>query len=134
MTLSLLVMPLLMQPSILLAFFVIKFFNISPPSFPITVHIISCQWRWKTEKLRRQVFWFGLGKYQVPTKIALSLPLLSRTGERKYGERLEGRGKDRGRSFTSYCHRENRLNLGRKGSLIHHQSNQSRIVRNKTKS
>jgi len=70
----------------------------------------------------------------VPTKTALSLPLLSWTGERKYVERLEGRDKDRERSLTSYPHGQNRLNLGRKVSLIHHQSNQSKIVRNKTRS
>jgi len=69
----------------------------------------------------------------VPIKTALSLPLLSWTGERKYGERLEGRDKDRGRSLTNYCHGQNRLNLGRKGSLIYHQSNPSRIVRNKSR-
>jgi len=33
-------------------------------------------------------FWFGLDKCQVPTKTALSLPLLSWTGERKYDESL----------------------------------------------
>ena len=70
----------------------------------------------------------------MPTKTALSLPLLSWTRERKYGQRLEGRDKDRERSLTNYCHGQYRLNLGRKGSLIHHQSNQSRIVRNKTRS
>jgi len=42
--------------------------------------------------------WFGLGKRQVPTKIALPLPLLSWTGERKYDERLEGRDKERDHS------------------------------------
>ena len=78
--------------------------------------------------------WFGLDKYQVPTKTALSLPLLSRTGEMKYDERLEGRDKDRERSLTNYCHGQNRLNLGRKGSLFHHQSNQNRIMRTKTRS
>jgi len=67
----------------------------------------------------------------VPTKTTPSLPLLSWTGEIKYDERLEGQGKDRESSLTNYCHGQNRLNLGRKGSLIHHQSNQSRIVRNK---
>jgi len=36
---------------------------------------------------------------------------------------------DRERSLTSYCHRQNKLNLGRKWSLIHHQSNQNRTVR-----
>jgi len=64
--------------------------------------------------------WFGLDKCQVPTKTTLSLPLLSWTGERKYDERLEGQDKDRERSLTSYHHGQHRLNLGRKGSLIHH--------------
>jgi len=44
-------------------------------------------------------------------------PLLSWTGKRKYDERLEGRDKDRERSLTNYCHRQNRLNLGRKGKF-----------------
>jgi len=70
----------------------------------------------------------------VPTKTAPSIPLLSWTGEREYAERLEGRDKGRERSLTSYHHGQNRLNCGRKGSLIHHQSNQSRTVRNKTRS
>jgi len=68
------------------------------------------------------VYWFGLDKCQVPTKTTLSLPLLSWIGERKYDERLEGRDKDRERSLVNYCHRQNRLNLGRKGSFIHHKS------------
>jgi len=79
------------------------------------------------------VFWFGLDKCQVTTKTTLSLPLLNWTGERKYDERLQGSDKDGERSLTNYRHRQNRLNLGRKGSLIHHQPNQSRIVRNKLK-
>jgi len=70
----------------------------------------------------------------VTSKTALSLPLLSWTRERKYGERLEGQEKDSERSFTNYHHGQNRLNLGRRGSLIPQQSNQSRIVRNKTRS
>jgi len=48
-----------------------------------------------------------LAGHQVPTKATLSLPLVSWTGERKYTERLEGRGKDKERSFTSYRHRQN---------------------------
>jgi len=80
------------------------------------------------------LFWFGLDKCQVPTKTALSLPPLNWTGKRKYDEKLMGQDKDRERSLTNYCHGQNRLNLGRKGSLIYCQSNQSRIVRNKTKS
>ena len=80
------------------------------------------------------VFCFDLGKCQVPTKTVLSLPLPSWTGERKCDERLEGRDKDRERSLTNYCHGQNRLNLGRKGSLTNHQSNQSRIMKNKTRS
>jgi len=47
------------------------------------------------------MFWFGLDKCQVPTKTALSLPLLTWTGERKYDERLEGRDKNRERSLTN---------------------------------
>ena len=62
------------------------------------------------------MFWFGLDKCQVPTKTALSFPLLNWTGKRKYDERLEGRDKDRERSLTNYCHRQNRLNLQRKGN------------------
>jgi len=61
-------------------------------------------------------------------------PFLNWTGERKYDERLEGQDKERERSLTNHHHRQNRLNLGRKVSLIHHQSNQSRIVKNKTRS
>jgi len=80
------------------------------------------------------MFWFGLDKCQVPTKTALLLPFFNWTGERKYDERLKGRGKDRERSLIAYCHKQNRLNLGRKGSLIYHQINQSRIIRNKTRS
>jgi len=75
------------------------------------------------------MFWVGLDKCQVPTKTALSSPLLNWIGERKYDERLEGRDKDRERTLTNYHHRQHRLYLGRKGSLIYHQSNQSRIMR-----
>jgi len=50
----------------------------------------------------------------VPTKIALSLPLLDWTGERKYDKRPKGCSKDRERSLTNYCHRQNTLDLGRK--------------------
>jgi len=62
------------------------------------------------------LFWFGLDKCQVPTRPALSLPLLSWAEERKCDERLQGRHKDRERSLANYCHGQNRLNLGRKGS------------------
>jgi len=50
---------------------------------------------------------------RLPTKAVLSLLLLSWTGERKYNERLVGQDKDRERPFTSYCHRQNRLNFGK---------------------
>jgi len=43
-----------------------------------------------------------------PTKAALSLPLLRWTGNRKYNERLVGRGKE----WDNSHHRQNRLNLG----------------------
>jgi len=52
-----------------------------------------------------------LARGQVPTKAALSLPLLSRTGERKYNKRLMGRDTARGRSLTSDTYR---LDLGKK--------------------
>jgi len=61
------------------------------------------------------MFGFGLDTCQVPTNTALSLPLLSWAGKRKYDESLKGRDKDRERSLTSYCHGQNRLNLGGKG-------------------
>jgi len=86
-------------------------------------------------RLRKDIlFWFGLDKCEVLVKTALSLALLNWTGERKYGESLVGREKDGERSLTNYHHRQNRLTLWRKGSLIYHQSNQSRIMRNKTRS
>ena len=65
----------------------------------------------------KKAFWFGLDKCQVPTKTALSLALLNRTGERTYDERLEARDKDRERSLTSYRDGQMRLNLGRKGEF-----------------
>ena len=40
--------------------------------------------------------------------------LLSWTGERKHNERFMGQDKDRERSLTNYCHRQNRLDLGNK--------------------
>jgi len=49
----------------------------------------------------------------VPTKAALSLVLLNWTEERKYDERLVGQDKDKERSLTSYCHGQNRLDLGK---------------------
>jgi len=86
------------------------------------------------QNVLNMLFCFGLDKFQVPTKTSLSLPLLKCTEERKYHDRLEAQDKDRERSLISYSNGQNRLNLGRKGSLIHHQSNQSRIVRNKSRS
>ena len=73
-----------------------------------------------------------LARCQVPTKAAVT-PLLNWTGERKYNERLMGRAEARERSLTSYRHRQNRLDLG-KMNIIYYQSNQGRIIRNKTKS
>jgi len=50
---------------------------------------------------------------QVPTKAALSLPLLSLTGEKNYNERLMDPVKDRERSLTNYHHGQNRLDMGK---------------------
>ena len=55
---------------------------------------------------------------QVPTKAALSLRHLNWKGERKYNERLMGRDKERERSFTNYCHEQNRLDLGNQFNLL----------------
>jgi len=61
-------------------------------------------------------------------------PSTAGQGERKYDARLEGRDKDRERSLTNSCNRQKRLTWGEKESLIYHQSNQSRTIRNKTRS
>ena len=54
-------------------------------------------------------------------------------GRRKYNKKLVGRDKDREGSLTSYGHRQNRLDLGKKEiNLICYQSNQSRMMRNRT--
>jgi len=70
---------------------------------------------------------------QVPTKATLSLPLLSWTGDKKSNESLVCRDQDRERSVSSYYHDQDRLDAG-KINLICYQSNQSTIIRNKTKS
>ena len=61
------------------------------------------------------VFWFGLDKCQLLTRITLSLPLLSWTEERKYDKRLQGRDKERERSLTNYCHGQTDWTWGEKG-------------------
>jgi len=77
---------------------------------------------------------FGLARINARCRPKLLYHSPSSTGERKCDERLVDRDKHRERSLTNYRHRENRLNFRRKGSLIHHQSNQRRIVRNKIRS
>jgi len=78
---------------------------------------------------KKVLLWFSLAGHQVPTKAALSLPLLSRTGERNYKERLVGRDKDREKSFASYCQGQKRW-LG-ETDFIYFQPNKNRIIRNK---
>jgi len=107
--------------------------NIAAMGFIDVLGSVSSQFCSASHPGVNSLFWFGLDKCQVPTKAALSLLLLNWTGERKYDERLKGRGKDRERSLAAYCHKQNRLNLGRKGSSFYHQTNQSRIMRNKTR-
>lgn len=71
---------------------------------------------------------FTLAESQVPPKVDfLSLPLLNWRGEEKT-QQVKIRA---GRSFTYYCHRQNRF-----GEIdwILHQGNQSRIMGNNTKS
>jgi len=56
--------------------------------------------------------WFSLAGCQVPTKAALSFPLLNWTGERKYDKRLMDRDKDRERSLSNYYHGKTDLSWG----------------------
>ena len=58
--------------------------------------------------------------------------LLGRAGERKCNGRLGGWDEDGERSFPSYCHWQNRLDLGKLIYFIVNQ-NQSRIMRHKPK-
>jgi len=55
-----------------------------------------------------------LAVYQMSTKAALLLLLLSRAGEREYSERLLVQDKDRERSLSNYHHKQNRLNEGKR--------------------
>ena len=70
---------------------------------------------------------------QVPTKAALSLP--SSAGQGRENE-MKGSWVEirTGRSLSNYHYQQNRLDVGKKINLIYYQSNQSRIMRNKTKS
>ena len=68
---------------------------------------------------------------QVPTKSALSLPSSAGQGRDNITKGLWVKIRT-GRSLSNYRHRQNRLDLGKK--LIYYQSNQSRIMRKKTKS
>ena len=68
-----------------------------------------------------------------PTPIPRPPVLLGGRRERKYNERLLGRGKDRERSLTNYRHGQNRLDLGQI-NLIYYQCNWNMVMRNKAKS
>jgi len=65
---------------------------------------------------------------QVPTKATFITPLLNRTGERKYDERLVGQ--EENREITQQLPSWARQTTLREISLIYYQSNQSRIMRN----
>jgi len=54
-----------------------------------------------------------LAEYQMPPNAILSLPLVNWAEKKKYNKSLMGKDIDRERSFTSYHHRQNRLNLGK---------------------
>lgn len=45
-------------------------------------------------------------------------PFLICTSERKYNEKLMGQDKDSKRSLSKYCHRQNRLQLGKLTKFI----------------
>jgi len=61
----------------------------------------------------RSLWWADPGWTPGTHQSCSIIPLLSWTGEKKYNERLVGRDKDRERSLTNYCHRQNRLILGK---------------------
>ena len=67
----------------------------------------------------------------MPTKTTLLILSSARQGRENKKERLMGQGKDRERSLINYCLGQNRIDLGK---LLYYQSNQSKIMRNKTKS
>jgi len=70
----------------------------------------------KTKSIRTLLYmalWFNVTGCQVPTKDTLSLPSSAGQGRKKYSESLVGRDKDREKSLTNYCHRQNRLSLGK---------------------
>jgi len=58
-----------------------------------------------------KMLWFSLDECQVPSKSALSLPLLNWTGQKTCDERLMGHNRHRKRSLTDYCHGQN-IQLG----------------------
>ena len=91
----------------------------------------SLERMWETI-LKRECGGLTLAGHQALTKAALSLPSSAGQGRENItkGSWIEIRT---GRSLTNYCHGQNRLDLGKKINLIYYQSNQSRIMRNKTK-
>jgi len=87
--------------------------------------LLLCQWRGSLLR-------FSLAGCQVPTKAALSLPLLIWTGDRQYHARLMGQDEDR--EITHQLPLWAKQTQSGEISLIYHQLNQSRLMRNKTKS
>lgn len=69
-----------------------------------------------------------LARHWMPTKVAVSHP--SSAGQGKRNTPKGSWVKDKERSLTNYCPRQNRLNLG-EIDLIYYQRNQSRGVGNK---
>jgi len=67
-----------------------------------------------------------LAGHKVPTKVALSLPLLSSTEGRKNAMKGSWVEIRTGRSLSNYRHGQNTLSLGK---LVYYQPNQSRVMR-----
>ena len=98
----------------------------------IQILIVSCQFEYGGSDLSR-LWWVDLDWTPGAHQAALSLPFSAGQGEKNYNKRLVGQDQDRERSFTNYHHGQNRLNLG-KINTVYCQSNQSRVMRNTTKS
>jgi len=90
----------------------VKGLRIHSTSGETSLHLADLLQMWQIAGFRPPLLWFSLAGCHVPTKAALSLPLLMWTGEKKYNKRLGGRDNGRER-LTNYCHGQNRLDSGK---------------------
>jgi len=75
------------------------------------IHIKQHMVKEKEKKSKITMWWVDPGWMLGAHQNRSISPPSQLDGGKKYNENLLGRGKDRERSFSNYCHRENRLNL-----------------------